>query len=221
MFKLLLGKSLRYFLLESLVNLQHQIDSMKKELPIILSIVVLAALYRLIPFQVEGYSLYNFTPIGAIALFSGTLLGKKLKSALIPMGIMLLSDLAIQLVGGIGFHAEMPFVYGAFLLTYFMGRNGLSNKITGSRILGASVLSSLAFFVITNFGSWILSPVYTKDLSGLLTCYVAAIPFYNPGDFLSSFALNGLLGDLFFNTVLFGSYYLIMSAQLKLAKSKA
>ncbi|MGB0432195.1 MAG: DUF6580 family putative transport protein, partial [Bacteroidia bacterium] len=165
--------------------------------------------------------LYNFTPIGAIALFAGTFLGKNLKSALLPVGIMLLSDLAIQLIGGVGFHPEMPFVYGAFLLTYLIGRNSLSNKINTKRVIGASLFSSLAFFIITNFGSWILSPAYTKDFSGLATCYAAALPFYNPGDFLSSFALNGVLGDLFFNGLLFGSFYLIMSAKLSTVKSKA
>ncbi|MFY0673206.1 MAG: hypothetical protein JXQ87_07365 [Bacteroidia bacterium] len=177
---------------------------MKKNLPILLTIIVLAAAYRLFPNHI-----YNFTPVGAIALFSGAYLGKKAFSALIPLAIMLLSDVAIQLTGGRGFHMEMPFVYGAFLLTYLIGSKGLAGKVKMGRLFGASLASSAVFFVITNFGSWIFSPEYTKDIAGLITCYVAAIPFYNPGDYLSSFALNGFLGDMFFTMVLFGAYFLI------------
>jgi hypothetical protein len=188
---------------------------MKKNLPLLLTIIVLAASYRLFPNHI-----YNFTPIGAIALFSGAYLGKKAVSALIPMAIMLLSDIAIQLSGGTGFHIEMPFVYGAFLLTYFIGSKGLAGKVKPGRLLGASLVTSLLFFVITNFGSWILSPAYTKDLAGLVTCYVAAVPFYTPGDYLSSFALNGVIGDLFFTSLLFGAYYLITKAKPSLASSK-
>lgn len=188
---------------------------MKKNLPLILTIVVLAASYRLLPNHI-----YNFTPIGAIALFSGAYLGKKAVSAFVPVAIMLISDVAIQLTGGIGFHMEMPFVYGAFLLTYFIGSKGLGGKVKPGRLFGASLISSLLFFIITNFGSWMLSPAYSKDFVGLVTCYVAAIPFYSPGDYLSSFALNGVLGDLFFTSLLFGTYYLTNKVLPKLALSK-
>lgn len=177
---------------------------MKKALPYALLLIVLAASFRLMP-----HHIFNFTPIGAIALFSGAYLGKKVLGWIVPMAIMLITDTILELTGSVGFHAEMPFVYGAFLLAVVIGRFGLANKVSAGRVFGATVSSSLLFFIITNFGSWILSPAYAKDLSGLVTCYVAAIPFYNPGDYLSSFALNGLLGDLFFSGILFGSYALI------------
>lgn len=176
---------------------------MKRNLPLILTVIALGAAFRLFDSHI-----FNFTPVGAIALFSGAMLGRSYKAMLIPIALMFISDLALQLTGKVGFHAEMPFVYGAFLITFFIGKFGLGKKHSVGRVLGASLTSSLAFFVITNFGSWILSPAYSKDIAGLITCYIAAIPFYNPHDYLSSFALNGILGDLFFNLILFGSYYL-------------
>ena len=179
-------------------------NKMKKALPYAILLIVLVASFRLMP-----HHIYNFTPVGAIALFSGAYLGRNLIGWLIPISIMLISDTVLELTGAVGFHKEMPFVYGAFLIAVLIGRYGLKQKKSFGRVLGATISSSMLFFIITNFGSWILSPAYTKDFSGLVTCYVAAIPFYTPGDYLSSFALNGLLGDLFFTGLLFGAYELI------------
>lgn len=189
---------------------------MKKALPYAIILIVLAASFRLMP-----HHIYNFTPIGAIALFSGAYLGRNLLGWIIPIAIMVISDTLIEISGGVGFHKEMPFVYGAFLLSVVIGRYGLSNRISFGRVLGATVSSSLLFFIVTNFGSWISSPAYSKDLVGLFTCYVAAIPFYTPGDYLSSFALNGLLGDLFFSGVLFGAFHLITKRLPSLTPIKA
>ena len=180
---------------------------MKKTILLISLLILGAASIRLLP-----HHIYNFTPIGAIALFSGVYLRQVKFSWLIPIGIMILSDIALELTRGIGFHQEMPFVYGAFILTYILGRKALSSNPKGSKVALGALSASAIFFILTNFGSWILSPAYTKDLAGLATCYVAAIPFYTPGDLLSSFALNGLLGDLFYSGVLFGSYALVKSS---------
>ena len=36
----------------------------------------------------------------------------------------------------------------------------------------------IIFFMCSNFGVWVFSEFYTKDLEGLLQCYVLAIPFF-------------------------------------------
>ena len=64
-------------------------------------------------------------------------------------------------------------------------------------VIGASLLSSVLFYLITNFVMWIGNPNYTQDFQGLIQCYTVAVPFFN----------NGILGDLFFNGILFGGYY--------------
>ncbi len=58
--------------------------------------------------------------------------------------------------------------------------------------------SSILFFVVTNFGVWAFSSLYSKTMEGLITCYVAAIPFLQ----------NTLFGDIFYTAVLFGSFAL-------------
>jgi hypothetical protein len=65
--------------------------------------------------------------------------------------------------------------------------------------LSASLLSSVLFFVVTNFAVWLGSGMYTADIKGFVECYVMAIPYFG----------NTLAGDLFYCTVLFGSYVLL------------
>jgi small-conductance mechanosensitive channel len=44
----------------------------------------------------------------------------------------------------------------------------------------AGITSSISFFIWTNFGHWITTNMYTKDLGGLIDCYINAIPFLKP-----------------------------------------
>ncbi|MBI4051984.1 MAG: hypothetical protein HY400_05720, partial [Elusimicrobia bacterium] len=74
----------------------------------------------------------------------------------------------------------------------------LSKHRKPGTILFACLASSLLFFTVTNFGTWLAGGLYTKDFSGLIACYTAAIPFYR----------NTLLGDLLFTGLLFGLEHL-------------
>ena len=42
------------------------------------------------------------------------------------------------------------------------------------------LISSVIFFLWTNFGVVLTTTMYTKDLSGLLASYINAIPFFRP-----------------------------------------
>ena len=75
---------------------------------IVFALILVAMSTRLFPHPA------NFTPIIAIALFSGALLGKKWYAFIVPMFIMLLSDLII------GFHDTMWAVYLSFALVVGM-----------------------------------------------------------------------------------------------------
>jgi hypothetical protein len=149
--------------------------------------ILTAAFMRLIPHWP------NFTPVAAIALFSGTYISRKSLALLIPLSALLLSDLVL------GFHSTMIAVYAAFGITVLVGF-WLHNRVKFGNIALASVFSSVTFFLITNFGSWISGMMpYPMNFSGLMMAYSAGIPFFN----------NGLLGDLFYNTILFGGFFLV------------
>lgn len=143
----------------------------------------------------------NFTPLGALALFSGFYFKSK-KYALLPLATMAISDFATS-----GYYGPVMFyVYGSFLLTFLIGKL-LQKNLSPFRLLVLSLLSSCLFFTVTNFAVWLHGTMYTKDMPGLINCYVAAIPFLR----------MAILGDLFYSFVIFGSYYL----SLGLNKNKA
>ncbi len=141
-------------------------------------LVLAAALSRLLPHPP------NFTPIAAIALSSAVYLDKRY-AFLVPLAAMLISDYFI------GFHSGMPWVYGSFLLIGLIGLWLRSNK-RPLPIVGASLTSSLLFYIITNFGVWYTGTMYPKTWAGLVECYVAAIPFFQ----------NTLFGDLAYTAAL-------------------
>ena len=164
-----------------------------------LTIMILAAAFtRLIPHPP------NFTAIGAMALLGGTYFCRKSWAFAVPLTAMFLSDIVI------GFHPGMYAVYFSFILIVMIGMS-LKDKKKVMNILLASVSASVLFFIITNFAQWLSYPLYSKDIPGLITCYVAAIPFFH----------YTLLGDLFFVGILFGAFELAKVKFPQLEKVKA
>jgi hypothetical protein len=144
-------------------------------------LILFAAFSRLLPHPA------NFTPIAAIALFSGVYLNKKY-FLIIPVAAMLLSDIFL------GFHSTMIWVYGSFAVIALIGLWLKSHKSAGY-IFGTTLVSSIIFYIVTNFGVW-LSGFYGYSISGLGACYVMAIPFFK----------NTVAGDLFYVASMFGIY---------------
>jgi uncharacterized protein DUF6580 len=159
-------------------------------------LILFAAFSRLLPHPA------NFTPVAAIALFSGVYLNKRFAFA-IPLIAMFLSDLIL------GLHSGMIWVYGSFIIITCIGlwlkyRMETSSGRKILYLLGASLASSVIFFIITNFGVW-TSGYYGLELKGLAECYTLAIPFFR----------NSLLGDLVYVALMFGIYALIHQYALK------
>ncbi len=150
----------------------------------IVSLILAAAFSRLIPHP------WNFTAIGAMALFGGTYVTSKRMSLLVPMAALFLSDLIL------GLHNTMFWVYGAFALIVMLGwtLKGQSTKVL--RVGGTTLLASLIFFAVSNFGVWIMGGFYPPTVEGLISCFVAAIPFFG----------NQVAGDFFFVAMMFGAF---------------
>jgi hypothetical protein len=166
----------------------------------LVAMVVLAAMARFIPHP------FNFTPITAVALFGGAYFTKRWQAIFVPMAVMLLSDTILEITTGWGFHSGMITVYAAFALVSLMGMILLKNANL-TRVTSASLLSSLIFFLITNFA--FLYPesliadqstgTYPHNFSGVMSSYAAGLPFFK----------NQILGDLFYSGVLFGGFALL------------
>ena len=162
---------------------------MNKRILAISAIVFTAAFLRLIPHAP------NFSPIGAIALFGGAYLNRKYLAYLIPFAALLLSDVFLGFYG-IG----MLVTYGAFAVSIFLGSQ-LKKNLTWYNVAFASVVSSVSFFLITNLVFFYPSAagLYTQNLSGVINCYTAGLPFFQ----------NTLVSDLVYNALFFGSFYLL------------
>ena len=141
---------------------------MNKREYILIGFVIMAVLVRLLPHPP------NVTPITALALFGSNFKNKYLGLSL-PLIAMILSDLYL------GFYGITIWVYSSFLIISLLGRYW--KKIKVHNVL----ISSLIFFIITNFGVWLGG--YPKTIEGFILCYTMAIPFF----------INSILGDLFFS----------------------
>ena len=148
--------------------------------------IVFAAVVRIVPHP------WNFTPLGAMALFSGAKLGRSWKAFLFPLTALLCGDLFI------GFHRLMPIVYFSFCLSVLIGivfRHRQSFKpLSLATLLGAG-----QFFLITNFAVWALLGTYAHSFAGLITCYTAGVSYFG----------NTLAGDSVYALVLFGGFALL------------
>ena len=177
--------------------MQNLLNILKKEIfPI--SLIIILAFARLIPHPP------NFTPIIAVAIISGYFFKNFNLSVLILLAAMLISDLFI------GFYENIIFVYASLILITFIFYK-ISNKINFKNLFIYSFVGSVIFFVVSNFGVWALgSPgvydiAYEKSLSGLIQCYVLAIPFF---------------GNTFLSTLIF-SYPAIFIYRSLTARSRA
>ena len=136
----------------------------KKEIfPI--SLIFILALSRLIPHP------YNFTPVLAVGVFSGFYFKQIYLSFFVVIFSMFIGDLFL------GFHSTMFFTYISLAVAVLIGL--YIKRFSFAEILLGGLSSSLAFFIITNFGAWLTLEMYEKNLSGLLQSYVLAIPFFH------------------------------------------
>ncbi|HEX3422013.1 MAG TPA: DUF6580 family putative transport protein [Sphingomicrobium sp.] len=149
----------------------------------LLSAILVAAALRLVPHPP------NFSPIDAMALFSGAFFGRRSIAFVAPLAALLLSDAVL------GFYHGVATVYATVALIVVIGW-WLSSRRTPLRIAVAAVASSVTFFVITNFGMWLFSGFYPVTFAGLVSCYTAAVPFFQ----------NTVAGDLFYAVLLFGGF---------------
>ena len=114
----------------------------------------------------------NFTATIALVMFTGYLIQNRLLSILIVLTSQVVSDLYL------GIYSSMIFVYAAYISIVLLSPI-IMNKINTKSVIFSSIISPSIFFIISNFGVWLTGSMYTFNLSGLITCYVAGIPFFD------------------------------------------
>src|SRR5690349_2707534 len=103
---------------------------------IITIMILVAAFSRLLT---NAFHIWNFTPITAIALFSGAEIRDKRFAFLIPLIAMILTDIFL------GFYQGILVVYGALMFITWFGFL-LQNRIKIIPVILASLGASFIFF---------------------------------------------------------------------------
>ncbi len=174
---------------------------------IFVSLVALIVVARYMP------HLANFTPVAAAGLFAGYIFRSRILAISVPLLGMLLSD---TLFAGHYNLGVMAIVYIAIAAPALAGnwlRKPSSSKFKHAlKIMLGAGGGAILFFISTNFADFLFSGMYAHNMTGLVACYTAAVPFFR----------WTLVGDLAFAAILFGGYALAMRGQARsIAASQA
>ncbi len=153
---------------------------MRKEY-LIVAIIIAVALARLVPHP------YNFTPIGAFALFCGAYISDK-RFLVLPLLAVLIGDV----LTGLYTFTVMIAVYVGFAASTLISRQVLLNRVSPARFLTGMLLAAVAFYLISNVGMWWYA--YPHTFTELTVCWQDGLPFL----------LRSLAGDFVYGCIMFG-----------------
>jgi len=175
-----------------------------------------ASLYRAWPGRP-----YGFAPQMAMALFAGAVIKDKKWAFILPLLSMLISDVLYQLLYINGLTEIKGFYTGQW--TNYLVIAGITlfgfllKKISVLKVAAFSLSGSILFFLASNFTVWLGGGGLgrPKTFDGLMLCYYDGLAFLRDYGLIKGFYGNLFIGDLFFCTILFGSYYIIRKTILQ------
>ena len=142
----------------------------------------------------------NFRPLLAIFIFSSGYFRNKMWAVAFPFIIMFLSDLLVNNImyssyfdGFVIFYQGALWTYLAIVSISLLALVVLKNFNFKNTVL-MSLIASVMFFLVSNFGVWFNGTMYPHTLQGLVECYTMGIPFFK----------NTLLSTLLFASVMYG-----------------
>lgn len=172
---------------------------------LITGLIVLAVLSRLVEHPA------NFTPLAAIALFGAAYFTNKKWAVILPVLAWWLSDLLLNATVYASYETTLLAGYQlwSFLSIALIAVTGyfMLRKISYKSIIGSAFVAAVIFFLISNFGVWLSGTMYPLNLGGLISCYVAGIPFFH----------WSLLGNIFYLGLMVGVYEWVSVRYLKVA----
>jgi hypothetical protein len=154
--------------------------------------VLLAVAVRFMPHPLA------FTPVAAALLYFGARGARR--QLWIPFALLALSDVVLtKFVYSYPFSWDHFVTWAWYAAILWLGTSlhesaALRDKMACLRVAGATFASSVSFFIVSNFAVWACWSMYPKTISGLMTCYAAAIPFFR----------HTVAGDMLFAAVMFG-----------------
>jgi hypothetical protein len=141
---------------------------------------------------------WNFTPVAAALLYFGARAPRR--QLWIAFALLAASDVILtKFVYTFQFSWDHFVTWAWYAAILWLGTNlrentGLREARDWFRVGGAAIASSVSFFLVSNFAVWACWDMYPKTFSGLMTSYVAGLPFFR----------QGIEGDVLFTALLFG-----------------
>ncbi len=127
---------------------------------------------------------WNVTPMAAVGLAAGVAFPQMAVAASVPLAALAISNLAMPSYGSMAMAAVVyaatawPVILGRVLRSSRGWSNGISSSNSWTAIAGSALACSLVFFLSTNLAHWWLTNDYPQTATGLIACFVAALPFY-------------------------------------------
>jgi hypothetical protein len=165
---------------------------MRPRFSLILALLALGLAARLAPYVLSHFGIsidpentaypWNFSPILPVCIFGGAFYGRQIMVYAIPFATYLIGDLGIWALTGRfdwAFYSFQPVVYLSVALVAATGL-ALRGQQSWARVAAAGLISSVGFYLVTNFGLWAFSggTLYPQTLAGLTDCYVRGIPYF-------------------------------------------
>lgn len=145
-------------------------------------------------------TLSNFTATAAAGLFAGFFFVPRLAACLVPLAIVVLSNLGLPKYND---RWEMAVAVAMLVLPVVLGWF-LQRRTSWLRIFGFAAMPAILFYLVTDCVYWPGFDLYPRTFGGQIDSYIAALPFLR----------NMLLGDLLYTGLVFGSYWLAVSSGL-------
>jgi len=166
----------------------------KQRLALLFSIIASAVIWRV---SFSSGALANFSPIGAVALFGGYYFSNKRFAFIATIASLILSDLFLNYFI---YSGKLTLFYPGFFWNYLglaliVIIGSLIKKVSFESVFLSSSFAAFSHWLISDIGVWFSGALYPKTFEGLVTCFVAAIPFLQ----------NMFLGNLFFCCLMFGA----------------
>ncbi len=192
----------------------------RNKIMFISGLLLFGILIRLIPYFMilmnvdtsvhSTYLPWNLSPMTGICLFSGAIFAARY-STLMPIFILLFCDVGIYFLTGkieytIFSNKPLFYVIYLFIVMIALSGNQFLKRYSLLKIIGAGVAAEAAFFLVTNGASWWLGDRYVHTFSGLMTCYVAGIPFVG----------RSFISTLFYAPAIFYAYHYFCLGETKL-----
>ena len=142
-------------------------------------LLLVAVLSRLLPHP--GWM--NFTAVGGALLYFGA--RRSWREMLAPLAALMATDYLLTVFS---YHYSFQWqfyvaTWAWYAMAMALGQILLRAKTSVVRVAASAILGPTSFWIMSNFAYWALSAgavgsLYPRTMSGLMTCYAAAIPFY-------------------------------------------